>query len=443
MSNLNQSPCALASPDRRLCDGLNLLVETKQNYFDPDSFRMSLNNTIQTLRNVTFVLQNTKSSFPTFDKWYLPWQELMKADNLMKWLITSRNIIAKQGDLETRSLTRINIVESWFDPPRFEMEVPPFTRTEDFARLLSERVPRGIPWDAGLLRVERRWIHDALPTHEILDSLVHSFDVLSELLFDAHNVLLDQQSRTQCPWFGTLETTAGRVSPCTLAQDWDRTVWLDLRDGAVMIPVTAPMTQSEEDLRETVGRYHGAENLKQKLTAASSLEERAAFWFEVAKDVLKTDGYHLPTTLLGNPDGRMTINQLHMEDRTAKHLILRKVAAEVERTGADSVILINEAWLSRRGTLPTFGYAVDDPNREEVLQLIAADAQGNVVAHNAVFVRDVENRIQFTEEVRTTTNIVANLLQPIMDVWERRRKKLEQKGPGYMRKGATNPRVQH
>ena len=418
MNDLSHSSCPLAPVDRRLCDGLDLLLETKEHYFEPDHFRISLNNTIQTLRNVTFVLQKNKSISSAFDAWYSIWQEKMRADELMKWLVTVRNIIVKQGDLKTYSLARISILESWFEQPKFEMQVDPFTRTEDLARLLSERVPKEISWDVGLLRVERRWVHDQLQEHDILDCLAHSFGILGELLIDAHNVLLNELTREQCSWFRMLKRSEGRLPPCMVAQDWDRTVWIDMRDGSVITPVTIPIKQSEEDLQKAAERYPWLKNLKRKRFESYSLEDEAAFLFQQAKKILQKDGYHLPVAFLGYPDGTRRITGLQIDDRTGKHLLMRKLAVEIEKTGAVSLILINEAWLSRGRKLPISGHAVDDPNREEVLQLIASNARGQLFVHTAVFVRDTEDKVFFTEEGRITIDAL-NILKPIRDAWSR------------------------
>jgi hypothetical protein len=121
----------------------------------PDQFRLDLNNTIQALRNVTFLLQKIKPHFPIFEEWYSTWQNIMRADHLMRWLVEARNVIVKEGDLETYSIARVSVVDSWFEPPKFEMLVPPFTKTEDFALILQKTAPQGILWDVGLLRVER------------------------------------------------------------------------------------------------------------------------------------------------------------------------------------------------------------------------------------------------------------------------------------------------
>lgn len=48
-------------------------------------------------RAVTFALQNLRSAEPTFDKWYKPYQDEMKADADMRRMVQLRNEIEKQG----------------------------------------------------------------------------------------------------------------------------------------------------------------------------------------------------------------------------------------------------------------------------------------------------------------------------------------------------------
>lgn len=249
-----------------------------------------------------------------------------------------------------------------------------------------------------------------------MESLAHAFDVLSRLLYDAHEVLLEGPSREACDWHAVLKGAGGRLPPCMVAQDWDRTVWLNLHDGSVLTPVEIPMEPSPEDFQKALERYPWLRNLKGKLSPSSPLQEEAVAWFEHAKNVLKADGYHLPIALIGYPDRTKGISQILMEDKTAKHLMFRKLAAEIEKTGATSIILINEAWLFRDSKS-----LEDSPRREEALQLIAADATGALFVHNAIFVRDSDGKITFTEEETKTTTVV-NLLQPIRDVWKRRKK---------------------
>lgn len=62
-------------------------------------------------RSVTFVLQNLKTPVGefAFNKWYEPIQEQMKSDVLMKYFVTLRNEILKQGKLPVSTSASINI----------------------------------------------------------------------------------------------------------------------------------------------------------------------------------------------------------------------------------------------------------------------------------------------------------------------------------------------
>jgi hypothetical protein len=176
MEQNSKNICTFSSVERRLADCLDLFMKTKSSYFDPDAFRLNLNNCIQTLRTVTFVLQKQKSISTKFDSWYEQWQNRMRGDPILKWLLKARNTIVKEGDLSTLSFARASIVESWFGAPILEMEVPPSTKTEDMAQLLAHQASKGI-FVVGLLRLERRWVDSELPAHEILESIAHSFQL--------------------------------------------------------------------------------------------------------------------------------------------------------------------------------------------------------------------------------------------------------------------------
>lgn len=62
-------------------------------------------------RSVTFVLQNLKTPVGgvAFNEWYEPIQDQMKADVLMKYFVTLRNEILKQGKLPVSTSASINI----------------------------------------------------------------------------------------------------------------------------------------------------------------------------------------------------------------------------------------------------------------------------------------------------------------------------------------------
>jgi hypothetical protein len=62
------SGCPLAAVDRRLDDAHRLWHEADAAYFDPGAFRLKSQLAIQTLRSITFILQNQKRRIPGFDE---------------------------------------------------------------------------------------------------------------------------------------------------------------------------------------------------------------------------------------------------------------------------------------------------------------------------------------------------------------------------------------
>lgn len=226
-----KNTCPFVAADQRLCDALIEWQDAKKHYFNPGAFRRSLNNCVQALRSVSWILQKSKSEFPGFPRWYQGWQDRMRADPVLKWLVDARNVIVKEGDLATHSKVRVAVVKSWFEPPSIEVEAPPFAKTESFARIVVKAAPEAFFSDAGLLRVERRWVDSELPSHELLEALAHAFGVLSELLFDAHKSLsLPEWPRVVPGMPGTLPPRADFPPACWHRYGIERFGWIYTRE---------------------------------------------------------------------------------------------------------------------------------------------------------------------------------------------------------------------
>lgn len=88
--------------------GLEDLLDSRRNR------RMSgLRNLIVFGRSVTFVLQNLRSVVPEqFDTWYVPQQEILKNDALMRYFVEARNELEKQGKLSVSTSTYIQSFSS-------------------------------------------------------------------------------------------------------------------------------------------------------------------------------------------------------------------------------------------------------------------------------------------------------------------------------------------
>ena len=415
--------CALAASERRLCDALSLWRDAKKNYFDPDAFRLSLNNGIQALRSVSWILQKSKREFSAFQRWYGRWQERMRADPVLAWFVQVRNIIVKEGDLATHSRARVGVVKSWFEPASIEIEASPFATTEDFAKIVTKAAPQTLSLQLALLRVERRWVDFRLPSHELLEALAHVFGVLSELLLDAHETLLATTGASCCTWYTQQIPFKGRLPPCMSAQDWDRTTWIDLPTGERLIPTVDTAGPTEEHVKKAAKRYPALQDHLRKMKSAKSLEEEAVVAFEFAKTALQTDGYHLPIAIVGHADGSKTIHLLDMQDRSTKHLAFRQLAADMERTSATSVI-INEVWVSQLRDREPLRFPTDDPRRREGLLLVAADASGKTYTRKVLFHRNKNGRIRLGKE-SVSTDATPLFLAPIVAVWPNKNLSIE------------------
>ena len=169
-----EDTCPLAAVDQRLADAHQLWHQAEAAYFDPGGFRLAAQNTIQTLRTVTFILQRHKAIIPDFADWYgdaekkTPgeWQRRLMSDPLMRWMVDARNRIEKQGDLESKSIVRAEIVASYLEEGS-RIEVP--AHLSDTVRKLLRNIPNTALGEHirrnGMLRIQRRWVENTLPDY--------------------------------------------------------------------------------------------------------------------------------------------------------------------------------------------------------------------------------------------------------------------------------------
>lgn len=67
---------------------------------------------------MTLLLQSQKSEFVDFDSWYLPLQDSMKTDPIMKWSLETRNRVVHQADLEMYSKAVVRLSRDWLTKSR-------------------------------------------------------------------------------------------------------------------------------------------------------------------------------------------------------------------------------------------------------------------------------------------------------------------------------------
>lgn len=392
-------------------------------YSSPEEFRVYLNAAIQSLRNVTFVLQKQKSKLSEFDVWYSDWQNKMRNDSIMSWLVQARNIIVKEGDLEADSIAEVSIVASYHSPPIFVFQLNPLLSTIDFIKHLpKERIPDDIR-TSGLLKAERKWISKDLPDHEILDALGYAYGILSLLVNDFHiqcgrrsdRLFVRDLEGNVSPYLGGTNHLQGRL-PCMVTTEKLRTVWMKLSDESI-IDFREEELGIEHSPQEVREHYDLKEPISIRHIEDGTLKDVVADLFKVAKLLLEVDGHHITNVFLHLPNRQLTSIQILPENQTDKYLLWVNIANEVKRLGALAVITVAECWFAKYDSRFPERHARDCPDRQEALNVSGITQSGEEFHLTAIIRR--EGSKTFLEEP-FAMNDKANFFDPVRRVWEQK-----------------------
>lgn len=373
--------CPLSAVDRRLGDVHRHWHEAESGYFDPDRFRVAIQTTIQALRTVTFIVQSNKRLFSNFDLWYESWQTKLRADPLMRWMVDARNKIEKQGDLETHSFVRAEIMASYYEEGS-HMEVP--------AELFQSPIEliRGIPTEAlrkhvfkdGILRIQRRWVENSLPDYELLDAVGIAYGKIAELVADAHRTLgleppatlVDNIDRTQGE-----ESRGGRL-PCKIGHGDARShnVWLAT---VQTLEIEQKNVEFEKQYSECVANEYGLNPKEMFPSIDPTPETTLNDLFATAKKMFSVDGYHHTFAFLLSGVRSVRLIQLAVQEDGEKYLFMRMLANEVIKYGADGVIFISEMWCAPYDPSKPYRRAADMPEKREFLSAILVTKTGGSV----------------------------------------------------------------
>jgi hypothetical protein len=418
-----EKSCPIPNTHRRLEEVHQLWHQTAAAYHDPVRFRINLNAAIQALRNVTFVLQKEKHLIPNFDKWYEGWRQRLRNDRALNWLHQARNVIVKEGDLETDSIAIVTLI-NWLDFPVAKLKVPPFASAVQIAKIIERKnilkLPEKIREEAVLV-VERKWVASELPDEELLDVLARVYGFFSEMISEAHQ-LCGSDMLTFDREKGTVVSVTTHMSgrlPCMI-------VTMDIRRSYFHLKEHVPLKSDLEfvKLDEKMGRKAAKRYNLRSISKPHASESRDIYkiaeWFnDVAKQILVKDKYHSGLVILMLPNGNPQFIACNTPDQQGKYVLYRMIADEVDRSGADGVIFINEVWYSPEGesgaTRPSLS-----PNREEALTVSVASSDGRNRLYVTPFTRGPLGgiRVQPTQILENQTMF---FLEPIYTVWRRRK----------------------
>ena len=402
--------CPLETVHRRLDDAWDLLKELQDAYFDPERFRARLNDVIQALRNITFVLQSHSDAISSFDVWYEQWRAAMIADPILRWAHNARTQVVHRGDLETSSKARITVVDSYFRPRSRDLEVAPWITPELIARAVADKLNvSASEREITTVRVERRWVETTLPTHELLDALHYVFACIATVVEDAHLQI----------------ETAGHAKNMVVAfpsfrehSRESRTAYLRLSDLSFVFPTTIHGDTGVIDEAEIRSRY-GDE------IALTASDETLSGWalalFNSARTVMQRDGYHkLFAIIKGESEGRVV--EIFARNKAEKFLLWEGIAEQIKELRATWIVVIGEVWQAQvpsEGAMTIIDVA-EVPDKEEGLSLVAASKNGDYTELYARIIRDEHNAIVLGDTQDRSEHRSAELgfLAPVYEAWK-------------------------
>lgn len=411
--------CPLALVDRRLAQVHQHWHEAERAYFDPDGFLVAIQTAIQTLRTVTFILQSNKHLFSNFDDWYDQWQNKLRADPLMRWMVDARNKIEKQGDLEMHSFVRAEIMASYYDDgPREDVPAELFQSPAELISRISSGAYKMHAFKDGILRVQRRWVENTLPDYELLDAVGIAYGKLAELVDDAHIQLGLSAPSTMA---GEEDHSEGRAArngrlPCMIGHSEIRSHNIWLATGQTL-ELEQKQVKFDRDTAEIAAKKYNLDPKEIAPPTISAPEELLDSLFATGRKMITAAGYHDTIAFLLHGKRVTKILQLALQEHGEKYLVFRNLAYEVTRCGADGVILIGEIWMAPFDSSQPYRRAADAPEKAEYLSATLVTKTGEPLQRQAKISRSGE--VLSLGETETVENKAPIIFSPIYAAWGR------------------------
>jgi hypothetical protein len=384
----------------------------EENYFDPERFRVSLNSFIQEARNVTFILQKNKKEIPRFEEWYAGWQDKLKADRILRWIVESRNRITKQGDLEIKSECFVTFTTDWTDEYSRRFKGNPLMPSPVLAKRVLMQIPKGFISEESLLCVERKWVDSNLPDVELLQATGHTLRFLSELMNDAHSSLIAAAFPDyKCPHSEKLANAKQKYSIESANAEDLRKVWMTASNLEITQYSLRNNVLEKQDFEAERTRYGELLPEIKKLGPLSELKAAIEFVQLTSKAILTKDGFHLSMAFaLSTDHQRFYTIGLKMDDRAGKHIAIRRAASLLTQDSIKWVVIVGEAWYVEDTNGRPLQHASEMPDRKEALMINGVSCDGSFINSMAIFNRH-DGKI--TVEDWKNDQFTANILLPI------------------------------
>lgn len=419
--------CTIPNTHKRLNEAHFLWHQCLEHYFNPEGFRVSLNATIQAMRNLTFALQAEKENIGGFESWYAVWQTKMKSNSVMKWLNEARVQIVHQRDLETKSIADV-LIHSYHNLFEFRIGVPSHISSNVIARVANQVIleniaPQGHQLHECIALIERKWVVDELPEWELLDALAHCFLLLKDIVIDAHQQTGLDMEDCQC-----IDTVHSLITPEFKEHYECMDNVASMRRQNIMLGnyqsrrvEMHPVKMSTDIVDKATKRY-----LSKPIPDFSEKQDLNPLDFAnqintLAKSVLVRDKFHQSIFFVLIPEVGWQLIGSRPDDKSDKFIIMKELAEYVRKHKAQSVLHVGEVWLSYDVEELERGIPVSETkNKKEALQVVVTTSTGQTRDYVTVFSRGYFGGIKLEETVVSEGSVI-NYFNPIVEVWKEMR----------------------
>jgi hypothetical protein len=301
---------------------------------------------LQTSRTVTFIIQKNKKEIENFGSWYdlnviKPWAN----DVVMTWAKDARNVIEKEGDLDLNSKLSPSVIYSHISQNDFQIEVDrPLLLSADvslIAKKVKAKLSSGVA-DAAVLCIQRRWVANTLPEHELIWALTYVYASLYKVCKDlALHIGEELDSSIPSPT---------RLDPNV--NDVFKTRYIKLGKPHVHSLQFTTIPKDENflppqallDLRDDLNNTLPPQSFDDVVNRMARIAEYTFIQY----------GNHVPMTFLYDENWNI-IDQITVDfaDQSEKFLYARHVASRAGYLKAFAVISISETWLRNFECFPT------------------------------------------------------------------------------------------
>lgn len=353
--------------ERRLKDLSHLLSICAKTYFDPELFRLNLNQFLQTSRTVTFIIQKNKSEIENYDVWYpVNIVDKWSNDPIMTWAKNSRNVIEKQGDLEMFSEAKATLIFSYVD----EQDVEILTRNEllsisikKLVRLAQKKLPSGMS-EASVIKSERRWVANSLKDYELLHALTIIYSRVYESCKSLGQLLNNPISEEiLTPYtFDSLRNEVRHVS------------YLKLKDFSTGNISYKTVAYDASLISESISDEINAIKKPIEISSVGDLVEHMSKLTEIN---FLNSGFHIQCLFFFDKEYQVIdMMNTNFEDQADKYIFWRLVADRAMMINAFGFVWISELWL--RNANNNYTQAIHKmPIIDERLQIVGIDAKNN------------------------------------------------------------------